>query len=203
GALLLHCRAWWADNIVVPSLFAEHFAQRLEIGDEIGFGDALRTLQPKDVESAEAVLRNIQHPSATQMLEQLSRWRTATLDRPFLQSFGRVWEADLDQQLLVEHEAISDQIAIADSCIHHVPPRSVLAVARPRTGESASLRLLAGRCTEQGWRRFEAGAAGLMARQEYVAQLEERLRRVATELAAEQRVVWYVPDLLQLAMSGA
>ena len=203
GALLLQCPEWWADNIVVPSLFAEHFAQRLEIGDEIGFGDALRTLQPKDVESAEAVLRNIQHPSATQMLEQLSRWRTATLDRPFLQSFGRFWEADLDQQLLVEHEAISDQIAIADSCIHHVPPRSILAVGDPRTGKSAFLRLLAARCMEQGWSVFEAGAASLMAGQEYIGQLEERLRRIATELAAEKRVLWYVPDLLQLAMSGA
>ncbi len=202
GALLLQCPEWWADNIVVPGLFAEHFAQRADLGDAPGFGDALQRLQPKEVESAEALLRNIQHPSAAQLLEQLSRWRTTTLDRTYLQSFGRFWESDLDQELLVEHEAVSDQLAIAGACIHHAPPRSILAVGDPRTGKTAFLRLLAARCMEQGWSVFEAGAASLMAGQEYIGQLEERLRRIATELAAEKRVLWYVPDLLQLAMSG-
>src|SRR5690606_40680826 len=120
--------------------------------------------------------------------------QTCALPISFLQSFGRFWEADLDQQLLVEHEAISDQIAIADSCIHHVPPRSILAVGDPRTGKSAFLRLLAARCMEQGWSVFEAGAASLMAGQENLRQPEERLRRLRTEPPAQKRDPPYGPD---------
>ena len=148
------------------------------------------------------MLRNIHHPSAAQLLEQLSRWRALTLDRTYLQSFGRFWEPSLEHQLLLEHAAMSDQLELAEACVHHAPPRSILAVGDPRTGKTAFLRLLAARCMQEGWSVFEAGAASLMAGQEYIGQLEERLRRIATELSAEKRVLWYVPDLLQLAMSG-
>src|SRR5690606_14999792 len=55
---------------------------------------------------------------------------------------------------------------------------------------------------ERGWVLFEAGSASLMSGQKYFGQLEERLRRLTSELAVEKRVLWYVPDLMQLASSG-
>jgi ATP-dependent Clp protease ATP-binding subunit ClpC len=62
--------------------------------------------------------------------------------------------------------------------------------------------LLTMRAAACGWTVFEAGAASLMAGQQYFGQLEERLHRLTTELASEKRVLWYVPDFLQLAASG-
>lgn len=203
GALLLRVPEWWADNMIVPGLLAEHLARRVELGEPIGFGDALESLQPDEAVSTEILLRKITHPAATQLLEQLTQWRRTSLDRPYLQAFGRFWESDLEQQLLIEHAALNDQLALAAACIEHRPPRSIVVIGEPRAGKTAFLQLLARRAAQKGWVVFEAGAASLMAGQEYIGQLEERLRRLGTELAAEKRVLWYVPDLLQLALSGS
>jgi ATP-dependent Clp protease ATP-binding subunit ClpC len=202
GAVVLHIPQWWDENALVPSFFAEYFAERSALGDAAGFGDDLQGVKADDLESIENFLRKVRHASATELLAQLTQWRRATIDRRYLQSFGRFWEDDLEQRLIVEHAGIAEQLAIAQECVRHSPPRSLLVVADPRTGKTAFLKLLWARMRDEGWSVFEAGAAGLMSGQEYIGQLEERLRRVAGDLAAEKRVIWYVPDLLQLALSG-
>jgi ATP-dependent Clp protease ATP-binding subunit ClpC len=62
--------------------------------------------------------------------------------------------------------------------------------------------LLAMRLQSSGWTLFEAGGTHLQAGQAYIGQLEERLRRLPIELAADKRVLWHAPDFLQLATSG-
>ena len=52
--------------------------------------------------------------------------------------------------------------------------------------------LLMSRAIDGGWTVFEAGAASLMAGQQFFGQLEERLHRVTAELAVEKRVIWEV-----------
>ena len=75
-------------------------------------------------------------------------------------------------------------------------------MGEPRSGKTSFLSLLAARAETEGWTIFEAGGAQLQAGQMYIGQLEERLARLATELAVEKRVLWHVPDFLQLASSG-
>ena len=58
------------------------------------------------------------------------------------------------------------------------------------------------RAEANGWTLFEAGGVHLQAGQTYIGQLEERLRRLPIELAADKRVLWHAPDFLQLATSG-
>ena len=41
-----------------------------------------------------------------------------------------------------------------------------------------------------------------MAGQKYFGELEGRLKRVTAELAPEKRVIWYIPDFLQIVSSG-
>ena len=49
---------------------------------------------------------------------------------------------------------------------------------------------------------FEASGADLQADQVYIGQLEGRIRQVVDELAKGHRQIWYIPDIIQLAMSG-
>ena len=202
GSLVLHGSPYWSEHPLVSAMLAEHFAARLELGDTPGFGDALSSDPPPDLAATESLLRKIEHPSAHALLAALTAWRRNALDRTFLQTFGRFVESDAGQQLLLEHSSIKEQLAAAEDSVLNAPFRSVLVVGEPRAGKTSFLILLAMRAATQGWAVFEAGAASLMAGQQYFGQLEERLHRLTTELAVEKRVLWYVPDFLQLAASG-
>ena len=202
GSLVLHGPEYWTQHPMVPPILAEHFAARIELGDAPAFGDSLSDASPADLTAAETLLRKINHPAASTLVADLTSWRQKTLDREFLQTFGRIVEGDLDHDLHVEHDGIKEHLAAAEAFALREPFRSVLVVADARTGKTSFLMLLAARAAAQGWTVFEAGAASLMAGQQYFGQLEERLRRLSTELAVEKRVLWYVPDFLQLAASG-
>ena len=202
GSLVLHGQEYWTERPLVPSLLSEHFAARVALGDPPDFGSSLSDTSPADLAAAETLLRRIAHPAAQALLADLTAWRQKTLDREFLQTFGRIVDHDPDLQLLVEHEGITEQLATAEAFVLNDPFRSVLVVGEPRAGKTSFLMLLAARARGQGWSVFEAGAANLMAGQQYFGQLEERMRRLTSELAVEKRVLWYIPDFLQLAASG-
>ena len=202
GSLVLHGQEYWTLHPLVPALLAEHFSARAALGDTPGFGDSLSDASPEVLTAAETLLRKVDHATARSLIVELTAWRQRTLDREFLQAFGRFVERAPELQLLVEHESIKEPLASAEAFAMTEPFRSVLVVGEPRAGKTSFLMLLAARAAARGWSVFEAGAANLMAGQQYFGQLEERLRRLTTELAVEKRVLWYVPDFLQLFSSG-
>jgi ATP-dependent Clp protease ATP-binding subunit ClpC len=202
GALVLNGADWWAEHPVIPSLLAEHFEARSQRGDMPVFGDGLARATALERSAAETLLRRIDHPLALQLLEALKTFGRTTPDRDYLQTFGRFVERSSDQQLLVEHDAVKDLLARAEACIVQQPPRSLLVVGEPRSGKTAFLMMLALGAEASGWSLFEAGGAHLQAGQTYIGELEERLRRLTSELAVDKRVLWHAPDFLQLATSG-
>jgi len=202
GALVLQGSEWWIDHPFIPGLLGEHFVARSEKGDEPSFGDGLTRATAVEINIAESLLRKIDTPTSRQLLERIATFRRTTLDREYLQSFGRFVEDDADRPLLVEHEAIRELLARGDVCVLQQPPRSLLVVGEPRSGKTSFVTLLAMRAQANGWTLFEAGGAHLQAGQTYIGQLEERLRRLPIELAADKRVLWHAPDFLQLATSG-
>jgi ATP-dependent Clp protease ATP-binding subunit ClpC len=202
GSLILHGPEYWADHPIVSSVFAEHFADRAGLGDPITFGDALADVPAAALKAAETLLRKVHHPAADGLIRELGAWQRSRLDRPFLESFGRFVENPQELPLLVEHDAIKEPLATAETFLLQEPFRSVLVVGEPRVGKSSFLTLLTARAAARGWAIFEADAASLMSGQTYFGQLEERMRRLATELAVDKRVIWLVPDFLQLATSG-
>jgi hypothetical protein len=202
GYLMLGTGEYWAEHPLVPSLMAEHLTARATLGDLPGFGGALAEATAEELEAATTLLRAVRHPSAQALLDELGAWRRQSLDRTFLQTVGRFVERDREQALRIEHEAIRQPLAAAEQFLLTQPARSTLVIGEPRAGKTAFVMLLMARAIERGWSVFEAGAAGLMSGQQYFGQLEERLSRLTAELAAEKRVIWYVPDFLQLATSG-
>lgn len=202
GGLVLHGPDYWTEHPLVPGMLAEHFATRAELGDPAEFGQALSDASAEELTSAATLLQKIDHPATEALSAALKAWQQGRLDREFLQTFGRFVESSPDEAFLLEHDAIREQLDTAESFIGQQPFRSVLVVGEPRVGKTSFLNLLALRAASLGWTVFEADAASLMAGQQYFGQLEERLRRLATELGVEKRVLWYIPDFLQLAASG-
>jgi ATP-dependent Clp protease ATP-binding subunit ClpC len=200
GFLVLYPKEWWSTHRIVHTLLGEHFEARLARGDALTFGDTLAT-RDWDADLVTSVLKAISHPGALTLKEELSSWRTRTLDRTYLTSFGRFWGSD-EAALVIETEAMRSALTECEASVLHDPPRSVVVVADTRMGKTSVLYLLAQRLAASGWVVFEASGADLMAGQMYIGQLEERIKRLCAELSARKRVAWYAQDLLQLARSG-
>ena len=119
-----------------------------------------------------------------------------------LASIGRFWSDQRGLDVLVEPDGWGKALALAESTLRHEPPRSLLISGEAMVGKSSFLRLLARRIALDDWSVFEAGGADLQADQIYIGQLEGRIRLVVEELAKRHKVIWYIPDIVQVAMSG-
>ena len=193
---------WWADNLIVPGLFRDYFAARESLGDAPGFGPALSAAYASPPAQIRAFLQRVSHAHATALIRQLDNVQQTNVDRTFLASIGRFWADRNDSELLIEPEAWREALVAAQAASLQTPTRSLLVSGEHRVGKTAFLRLLAGRLAGEGWAVFEAGAADLMAGQQWFGQLEGRIQRTVEELAAAKKLIWYIPDILSMARSG-
>lgn len=200
GAPVAGAKDWWCDNVIIPVLFRDYFAARERLGDAPLFGD----VAPPAAASAliKGFLERVSHPYAKALIDHLQSLQQTTIDRAFLTSFGRFWQDGRDAQALVEPEPWRDGLTAAESASLEAPARSLLASGEPRVGKTSFLRLLAKRLNASGWTVFEASGADLMAGQKWFGELEGRIQRALEELAVTKKVIWYIPDILQLALSG-
>jgi len=202
GAPIAQAQYWWAENLVLPDGFRDYFVDRAEKGDSPTFGTTLDDASRADPEHIELLLSRIDHPTSAALRSELAAWRRLRIDRTLLNSIGRFWGEGLDELLLIEPVGWTARLNEAQAAIENSTPRSVVTVGEPLVGKTSFLKLLGQRLAGKGWTIFEASGAELMAGQMYIGQLEERVRQIVTELSAAKRVVWYVPDLLQIADSG-
>jgi ATP-dependent Clp protease ATP-binding subunit ClpC len=202
GAPLVNAKEWWRENIFIPALLRDYFAERQRLGDAAVFGPAIEAVHPAQRAVIAALLARVQHPMAEELVRSLEAVQRSSIDRAFLTSFGRFWSASHGFDLLVEPEPWRDALEAAEATVRGASARSVMASGEPRVGKTSFLRLVAARLARGGWSVFEAGGADLMAGQQWFGQLEGRIQHAIEELAASKKVIWYIPDLLQIAMSG-
>ena len=202
GDPLAGAKEWWGDNLIVPGLFRDYFARREALGDAPAFGSALTAPYASSSEQIRAFLQRVNHGFATALMRQLDNARRASVDRAFLTSFGRFWADRKDRELSIEPAGWAEVLAAAEAAALQTPARSLLVSGEHRVGKTTFLRLLAERLEAEGWTVFEAGAADLMAGQQWFGQLEGRIQRTVEELAASKKLIWYIPDMLQMARSG-
>jgi ATP-dependent Clp protease ATP-binding subunit ClpC len=193
---------WWGDNLIVPGLFRDYFAARERLGDEPAFGSALGAAYASTPVQIRAFLQRVNHAYAAALMRQLDNVQRASVDRTFLASFGRFWADRKDTELLIDPEVWREALVAAEAASLQTPTRSLLVSGEQRVGKTTFLRLLAERLEGEGWTVFEAGAADLMAGQQWFGQLEGRIQRAVEELAAAKKLIWYIPDILQMARSG-
>jgi ATP-dependent Clp protease ATP-binding subunit ClpC len=203
GAPFVTAKEWWKDNAIVQTNGQEYLDEAEQLGDLAAFGPALDAAPPANYPLIRAFLEKLHGPLAGQLIAEIDAKQRAVIDRTFLTSFGRFWgagEPKLD--LLVEPEAWREILIGAEAAVLSNPPRSLLASGDPRIGKTSFFRLLAKRIERDGWQVFEASGADLMAGQQWFGQLEGRIQKALEELVTSKKLIWYIPDILQIAMSG-
>jgi ATP-dependent Clp protease ATP-binding subunit ClpC len=202
GAPVVAAKDWWRDNPVVVLIFQDYFARCAERGDTAEFGPALHAPTASPHATIRSFLERVNHPLATALVIELDSIKMTSINREFLTSFGRFWSDQEEPETLVEPNSWRLSLAAAEASLHHTPMRSLLVSGEQLVGKTSFLRLLAKRLAPQGWSVFEASGADVMAGQIWFGQLEGRIRQVIDELTAAKKLIWYIPDLLQLARSG-
>jgi len=202
GTILGAVRDWWRDDLFHLNCFRQHFDELQRLGDTPRIGDDLSGRPQEQLTAITDFLRRVRHPFANALLEDLARTKAASIDRAFLQSLGRFW-SDTEIAGLVQPSGWTDAMhTVLAKRNANGTPRSLLVNGDTRVGKSSLLKLLAKQLEPDGWTFFEAGAADLMAGQQYFGQLEARIQRCMEELTATKKIIWVVPDLMQLANSG-
>ncbi len=202
GAPLVGAKEWWADNPFMPLIVRDYFARRTELGDTATFGPALRSPLASSFDTIRKFLQRITHPFAATLIAELDVTQPPAEPSGVLTSTGRFWSHEHAREILITPDAWQKILATAERMLQQAPPRSLLITGEPLVGKTSLLRLLAERVEPAGWSIFEAGGADLMAGQIYIGQLEGRIRSFIDELSAARRLIWYIPDIVQLAGSG-
>jgi ATP-dependent Clp protease ATP-binding subunit ClpC len=202
GAPVVAAKDWWRDNPIVVLIFQDYFARCAERGDTAEFGPALHAPTASSHATIRGFLERVDHPLASALIIELDSIKLTSINREFLTSFGRFWSDQKEPETLVEPNSWRLPLAAAETSLHQTPMRSLLVSGEQLVGKTSFLRLLAKRLAPQGWSVFEASGVDVMAGQIWFGQLEGRIRQVIDELTAGKKLIWYIPDLLQLARSG-
>ena len=203
GAPLAGWENWWSDNAQMQHAFADYFLRMEERpGRELG---PVRSLPAEKQEAIRLFLSKVRHPMAMELAGLLGSRGSSPLPQgptTFLESIGRFWVNEPELFKLKEPPGWKDGLAAAAKTIERTPVRSLLVSGEALVGKTSFLKLLAAQLKTDGWQVFEAGNADLQAGQQYIGQLEERIRKAVEDLAVSKKMIWYVPDLLGLALSG-
>jgi ATP-dependent Clp protease ATP-binding subunit ClpC len=202
GAPLLGARDWWPNNTLISILFKEYFARAAELGDEITFGPGLAQVPLTKHDDIIAILNRIQHPTSKVLRERLQEHQLSSVDEAFLTTFGRFWRNKRELEDAIEPESWKEALTSAETTAREEPVRSLLVSGEHRVGKTTFYHLLAQRLAADGWLVFEASGADLMAGQKWFGELEGRIQRTVNELTVKKKLIWYIPDLLQIALSG-
>ena len=205
GAPLVGYEPWWNDNAQLQHALIDYFA-RLEKFPDREIGQGVRALPPERQELIrQFLLNNVRHPMAKVLSNLLSPSGAAPSVAPagsFLASIGRFWADEPPLNKPMEPLGWSEALDTAAKTFEREPVRSLLVSGEALVGKTSFLRLVAACMEKDGWRVFESGNADLQAGQIYIGQLEGRVRQAIEELAISKKLIWYIPDLLGMALSG-
>ena len=212
GAPLSHAKDWWIDNRWMPNVFRDYLARCAVRGDAMTFGDSLTAWRVASHDIVRKFLQAITHPAAATLIEELDNIPSLP-DEPdapnapaentsVLNAVGRFWKNQQGAEILVVPGGWSKPFALAESTLRQHPVRSLIVSGESMVGKSSFLWLFAQRIAKDGWSVFEASGADLQADQIYIGQLEGRIRQVVEELSKGRKLIWYIPDIVQLALSG-
>jgi ATP-dependent Clp protease ATP-binding subunit ClpC len=208
GAPFAFAKDWWIDNRWMPNVFRDYLARCVARGDSVTFGESLSATGASANQIIRNFLQTIAHPAAATLIGEIDsaalpeQSASSAENLATLKAVGRFWKDQKGLDILVEPDRWAKPFALAEAALRQSPPRSMLVSGEPMVGKTSFLQLFAQRIAANGWTVFEASGADLQADQIYIGQLEGRIRHVVDELARGYRMIWYIPDIVQLALSG-
>ncbi|MGA7325370.1 MAG: AAA family ATPase [Rhodomicrobium sp.] len=203
GSFFMGAKDWWQSNPVMLAVAQGYFEELEACGDEATFGASLDKMPHASNSLIRGFLEKIVHPYARDLIAEIDTKERAYIDRTYLSSFGRFWTVQKEEEeFLEEPESWQDSLAAAEIAVSGIPSKSLLVSGEHSVGKTSFLRVLARRLDGQGWTIFEASGADIMAGQKYIGEIEGRIREAIERLAVSKRVIWYIPDIMHLALSG-
>ncbi len=198
--VLLYVNEWWAGNALVVTILGEYLqeASKQHPGAP-AFGDALN--EPPSAMNVEAVAKVLDALNVNgrfDLRREFERFRRTQIDRGYLNGIGRIREARVQKNGIVAQPDWEPRLSALERQLRGKQPRSVLIVGDPGTGKSSFLELLLDRFSRSGWKIFIAGAQDVMAGQTYIGEIEKRVRELAGHLAVDRKIIWHVPDLMEM-----
>lgn len=209
GAPVAFARDWWIENRWMQNIYRDYLA-RCEARGEVAFGPSLWTAGTSPNQLIRRFLANLHHPAAAKLIEEIdeagvpiaSEDAAPAVSSTTLTEVGHFWKDEQTTDILVAPDGWETAFALAEATLRQRPIRSLLISGETLVGKTSFLHLLAQRIAAGGWSVFEASGADLQADQVYIGQLEGRIRNVVDELSKGRQMIWYIPDIVQLALSG-
>ena len=202
GEPLAAAQEWWSENVLILSLIRIYLSEAAANGGAIGFGNSLLGIETERLDQLETLFRAVDHPTARELLQALQGYRRDNVNKALLGTFGRFLDPASGVEPHCEFDFLTEPLTLCEATVRASPPHSIVIVGEARSGKTALVGLLTLRLGAEGYVVFESSAADIMAGQKYIGELEERVRLLVRELAIGKKVVWFAPDILQLATAG-
>ena len=204
--LLARLNSSWRDYVTMHML-REFVAQRLAAGENVETDELVGEVKSVGL-SAEQItdlgltLNELGDALPAPVREGFAGWQGEREAVEFVKTFGRAWEAGgREERELFVLDSMAGRVAELESALRREPPRSVLLVGESGVGKTATLRALAEALRRDYWVVFEAGAGDVLAGQQYIGQLEERVRSIVQRIGG-RRVLWVVPNFHEMLWAG-
>lgn len=206
--LLARLSSSWRDYMPLQ-MIRDFVALRLAEFDYVTTEQLIREVESQSLSAEQAsdvelMVRELGFALPAGFDEEFARWNGEREAVEFLKTFGRVWESggrvdSANEVFLLD--PVAARVAELEAAVKREPARSVLLVGESGTGKTATLRALAARLRGERWIVFEAGASEVLAGQQYIGQLEERVRSIVRQIG-DKRVLWVVPNFHETLWAG-
>ncbi len=141
-------------------------------------------------------------PNIARLLGRISQHRKVTVDRKLVETFGRILNHDpasLDR-------AYHSETLVETMAGHLSRPRnrSFILVGPSGVGKTAAIRELGRKLAEENppILMLEASTLDVMAGTRWLGEWQTRLRELVEAIQAPKRIVWYVPDIVNIFTAG-